>query len=331
MNRLSRLTLSAVTLGALVTGIAACGDDVASKSNQPADAKISTLQYAADASSEKGIVAAAATSAAGTARSQPIAGAPASGGSTTTANGANGSLATALDRKIIFNATLTLEARDVTSTFNLASRIATNAGGFVEKSTFSGGEGSSGDTKRTASLTIRVPADRYQATLSELRTLDGVTVKTEGSKSSEVTEQYTDLTSRLRNLERTETQYLALLVQAKTIDEILKMTDRVDSVRSQIDQAQGRLKLLDHLTDLATIDIAIAPLVPAKPQPKTNDGPKSIGEAFADAWAGSLEAARYVASAGAVLTVAVAWFAIPTALALLAARRFRRRTPAAGS
>ncbi len=213
MNRLSRLTLSAVTLGALVTGIAACGDDVASKSGPPADAKISTLQYAADASSEKG-VAAAATSAAGTARSQPIAGAPASsGGFTTTANGANGSLATALDRKIIFNATLTLEARDVTSTFNLASRIATNAGGFVEKSTFNGGEGSSGDTKRTASLTMRVPADRYQATLSELRTLDGVTVKTEGSKSSEVTEQYTDLTSRLRNLERTETQYLALLVQ----------------------------------------------------------------------------------------------------------------------
>lgn len=331
MNRLSRLTLSAVTLGALVTGIAACGDDVASKSGPPADAKISTLQYAADASSEKGIVAAAATSAAGTARSQPIAGAPASGGSTTTANGADGSLATALDRKIIFNATLTLEARDVTSTFNLASRIATNAGGFVEKSTFSGGEGSSGDTKRTASLTIRVPAEQYQSTLSELRTLDGVTVKTEGSKSTEVTEQYTDLTSRLRNLERTETQYLALLVQAKTIDEILKMTDRVDSVRSQIDQAQGRLKLLDHLTDLATIDIAIAPLVPAKAQPKSNDGPKSIGEAFADAWAGSIEAARYVASAGAVLTVAVAWFAIPAALALLAARRLRRRTPAAGS
>ena len=331
MNRLSRLTLSAVTLGALVTGIAACGDDVASKSGPPADAKISTLQNAADASSEKGIVAAAATSAAGTARSQPIAGAPASGGSTTTANGANGSLATALDRKIIFNATLTLEARDVTSTFNLASRIATNAGGFVEKSTFSGGEGSSGDTKRTASLTIRVPAEQYQSTLSDLRTLDGVTVKTEGSKSTEVTEQYTDLTSRLRNLERTETQYLALLVQAKTIDEILKMTDRVDSVRSQIDQAQGRLKLLDHLTDLATIDIAIAPLVPAKAQPKSNDGPKSIGEAFADAWAGSLEAARYVAGAGAVLTVAVAWFAIPAALALLAARRFRRRTPAAGS
>jgi hypothetical protein len=115
------------------------------------------------------------------------------------------------------------------------SRIATAAGGFVESSSFANADN---PDERAANLTMRVPADRYQDTLASLRGLAGVSVKTENSKSSEVTEEYTDLQSRQRNLERTEQQYLTLLERAASIQEILT-GGPIDGVRLQIEQIQG--------------------------------------------------------------------------------------------
>jgi hypothetical protein len=234
-------------------------------------------------------------------------------------------LASTLDRKIIFNATIDLSVRDVPSAYNAVSRAARGAGGFVEKSSFLNAAGDDGP--RSATLTLRVPVSKYEDVLGELRTMDGVKVQREGSKSSEVTEQYTDLQSRLRNLQSTEAQYLKLLEQAKTISEILTVNDRINSVRSQIEQIQGRLKVLDSLTDMATIDVTIAPIVPLKAD--TRGGPKSIGEAFADAWEASLDVVRYLSAAGAVVAVALIWLALPAMLVLFGARHARRHRPGA--
>ena len=181
-----------------------------------------------------------------------------------------------------------------------------------------------------ASVTLRVPAAQYDATLASLRSIEGAKVQSEGSKSSEVTEQYTDLQSRLRNLERTEGQYLKLLEQAKTIPEILQMNDRLDNVRLQIEQIQGRLKVLDQMSELATIDLQLAPFPLVV---KGEDGRRSLGEVFADAWEASLESVEKVAAAGIYAGVAVLWLVVPAGLLLLAARRAFRRdhgaTPAA--
>jgi hypothetical protein len=144
-----------------------------------------------------------------------------------------------------------------------------------------------------------------------------------------VTEQYTDLQSRLRNLQSTEAQYLKLLEQAKSINDILTVNDRINSVRSQIEQIQGRLKVLDNLTDMATIDVTLAPIVPAKVE--NGGGPKSVGEAFADAWEASLDVMRHLAAAGAVVAVAAIWLAVPAILVLVVALFGRRNRPGAAA
>ena len=225
------------------------------------------------------------------------------------------------DRKIIFTAGMTLEVENVGSAFNEVSRIATSSGGFVESSTFT----NAGDAaERTSFLTLRVPAAGYQNTLASLRGLSGASVQSESSKSTEVTEEYTDLQSRQRNLERTEQQYLALLERATTIDDILTVQDRLNGVRGQIEQIVGRLQTLDDLTDLATIDVTLTPLPAA--QVKGSDGPKGVADSFVDAFAWFTEASRYVLSGVAVLAVAALFLAVPAGIVLavgLAVRRFR--------
>jgi len=226
------------------------------------------------------------------------------------------------DRKIIFNATMSLEAGDVSKAFNEASALARSSGGYLERSSFAN---AAEEKDRTASLTIRVPVQNYESLIANLRGIEGVRVLTEGSKSTEVTEQYTDLQSRLRNLQSTEQQYLALLKEAKTIQEILTVQDRLSGIRSQIEQIQGRLKVLDSLTEFATVDLSIAPVF-AKAKAPAGGGLK-LTEVWTESWATSLEAARYVAAAGMVAVVALAWLAIPLGILFVAARRFRRAAP----
>lgn len=226
------------------------------------------------------------------------------------------------DRKIIFNATMSLEAGDVSKAFNEASALARSSGGYLERSSFAN---AAEEKDRTASLTIRVPVQNYESLIANLRGIEGVRVLTEGSKSTEVTEQYTDLQSRMRNLQSTEQQYLLLLKEAKTIQEILTVQDRLSGIRSQIEQIQGRLKVLDSLTEFATVDLAISPVVAKAEKPST--GGLKLTEVWTESWATSLEAARYVAAAGMVAVVALAWLALPLALVIFGARRFRRAAP----
>jgi len=315
------LGLGATLLGAAALTVACGGSNEAT----PADGGDSQAGAPAIAGLEPIGSTAKGTDAQNTARSTEGAPAgPATSSSQSQPSGGGGgapaSIGT-LDRKIVFNATLNLSAKDVGASFNAVSRIATSAGGFVEKSSFNG---SAAEAKRAAMLTLRVPVDQYQGVLGDLRSLDGVTVAGESSRSSEVTEQYTDLQSRLRNLERTEQQYLKLLEQAKSIPDILTMTDRLDNVRAQIEQIQGRIKVLDGLTEMATVDVTLSPVLPGKTAPD-GAGPKSLGAAFADAWEWSLEAGRYLGAAGAVLLVGAIWLIVPLGLAALGMRLARRR------
>jgi hypothetical protein len=227
-----------------------------------------------------------------------------------------------LDRKIIFTAGITLSVEDISAAFNDVTRLATGAGGYVEGSSLTNADDAE---DRTARLTLRVPAERYQDTLASLRSLSGATVNTERSESSEVTEEYTDLQSRQRNLERTEQQYLALLDQAASITDILTVQDRLDGVRGQIEQIQGRLNALDDLTDRATIDVTLMPIPPARAS--GSDGPKGVGEAFVDAFAWFTEASRYVLSGLAVLAVAAIFLALPAGIVLAIALVVRRLRP----
>jgi len=230
-----------------------------------------------------------------------------------------------LDRKIIFTATMTLSTSDVGASFSRASVLARSNGGYVESSNFSN---AAEPERRTANLTIRVPVQNYEALLGSLRSLDGVTVESEGSNSTEVTEQYTDLSSRMRNLERTEQQYLQLLDKATTINDILTVQDRLAGVRDQIEQIQGRLNVLDNMTDFATVSMTFTPVLAKVEEPKSGGAP-DLASVWTTSWERSVEAAGYVAAAGVVVLVASAWLIIPVALVILASRRLRRPEPRA--
>ncbi len=207
-----------------------------------------------------------------------------------------------VSRKIIQTTSVDLEVEDVARQFQEIFTITDTAAGHIVSSSFS-----NDDDDQAADITIRVPGEAYQDVLRRLRGLGDVAA--ESSDANDVTEEYSDLGARIRTLEATEQRYLDLLARAETIPDILTVQDRLDSVRGQIEQVQGRINLLDGLTELATITVHLRPLAAAA----GGGGPQPL-EAAEAAWEASLQAVRGVATV--TLAVAVfSWWLVPPLIA----------------
>ena len=105
---------------------------------------------------------------------------------------------------------------------------------------------------KTGTVTIRVAASNFNQAIEETKKL-AIKVERESVNAQDVTEQYVDLESRLRNLQAQEQQYLQILKQAVKIPDILQVTAQLDQVRMKIEQIQGQLNYLSRQVDMASL------------------------------------------------------------------------------
>lgn len=225
-----------------------------------------------------------------------------------------------LERRIVYNVFLDLTAKDVQAGFERIATIAETNGGLVAESSVR-----QENDQRRASITIRVPSVRYQDVMKQIKSLD-VKVESERSTGNDVTEEYTDLQSRQRNLEATEQQLLVFLGQAKSIQDVLQVQDRLNAVRADIERVKGRINLLTRLSDLATIQVQLRP-EPAMTAPPKKE-PAGAFAALRRGWEASTELLGRVAVA-TLTVVAFSWWLLPLlALGLWVARREQRRRAA---
>jgi hypothetical protein len=242
-----------------------------------------------------------------------------------TATGGTDSVSNSVvDRKIERQATLDITVDDVAAAVSRIEAAASAAGGFISQETITQASTTGGDDQKRqqATVQIRVPAEKYAAVMNDLRGL-AKDVTSENSQTSEVTGQYTDLQSQLRNLQTTEQQYLALMSQATTIGDILTVSDRLSSVQGQIEQIQGQLQLIDNLTAMATITIGVTlPPLPAVTEPAQESW---ASEAWTNAWDASQDVMRALGAGAITAGVVFIWVLIPGVAGLGAWRLFGTR------
>ena len=139
------------------------------------------------------------------------------------------------------------------------AQLAVRLDGYVVSSRISGEE-----QDMRGWISVRVPADKFEPALAELREL-AVRVKSESTDSQDVTEQYVDLKSRLKNAEATESQYLALLDKAIDVEDIIRIYDSLSRVRSEIEQIKGRMQYLERTSSMSLISVHLEPEATTKP------------------------------------------------------------------
>lgn len=152
------------------------------------------------------------------------------------------------DRKMIETGSLELLVNSAEQTAKDMQGIAERLGGFVSASNVY----EISDGIKTGSVTIRVPASSFNQAMDDTKKL-AIKVEHESVNAQDVTEQYVDLESRLRNLQAQEQQYLIILKQAVKIADIMQVSSKIDEVRQQIEQIQGQLNYLSRQVDMASL------------------------------------------------------------------------------
>jgi len=156
-------------------------------------------------------------------------------------------------RMIVRTGDILLVVADVVDARDEIAQLAVRLGGYVVSSWISGEE-----EEMRGGISIRVPDDKFEPALAELRNL-AVRVTSESTGSQDVTEEYIDLQSRLKNAEATEAQYLALLEKAEEVEDILRIYDSLSRVRNEIEQIKGRMQYLERTSSMSLISVRLEP------------------------------------------------------------------------
>jgi hypothetical protein len=115
-----------------------------------------------------------------------------------------------------------------------------------------------------ATLNLKVPADKFDA-LVEKVIQTGYTIENKSINLSDVTEQYIDLDSRLKNKRILKEKYTTLLTQAKKMEDVININRQLELVSSELESLEGQMKYLSHQIDLSSLDVnLIKRLVPTE-------------------------------------------------------------------
>ena len=106
----------------------------------------------------------------------------------------------------------------------------------------------------SGSIAVRVPAERLDEAIAQIRDI-AVNVEAEVTTSKDVTAEYFDSQSRLRNLRAAETAMLNLLERAKDSRDALDIRNSLFEVQEAIEVLLGRLKLLEETSAFSLINV----------------------------------------------------------------------------
>ncbi len=227
--------------------------------------------------------------------------------------------ATSPQRKIVVTHDISVEVEDFAKSYEAVVRMAEPLGGYnTEAYRFRAEDG----TER-GKVAMRVPPQRVGGLLDAVRRLG--TVVSEGTKGEDVTEQYYDLETRLRNAKAAEKRLVELLgKRTGKLADVLAVERELTRVRGDVESMEARKRNLDLLTGMTTIVVELSAPHRAVPAARRIWGP--VRTAFGDALGILALSLRY-----AILVVigAIPWLAILGAVLALR-RRHRRKKPVAG-
>jgi len=208
-------------------------------------------------------------------------------------------------RLVIKSADLSLQVDSAREAETSVRAIVARLGGYVVKVQTSGS-----DEDLSSTITFRVPAARFDEALAGVQGL-AKKVFSRTVTGDDVTEEFVDLDSRLKNLEATRDRLQAFLDKAENVDEALKVNQSLSEIQGQIEQIKGRQQFLKQSASLSTITVSLAPVPPPAP-PQAEDSWQPLGVAR-EALRGLVSFGQALASLAIVLLV---WSPVWAPLAL---------------
>jgi hypothetical protein len=220
---------------------------------------------------------------------------------------------TLASQSIIYTASLTIQAKNVTAAATRATGIVIAEGGYV--SSEQAAINPRDPARSTVSLQLKIPVAQYAGTLSTLSTALG-TQTSLTQRAQDVTQQVADVSSLVSSAQAAITQLQALLQRAGSISALLTVQQQIAAQESSLEALQAQQRALDRETSYATVSVTLLSPHPVTAKKKASKTTRQHGfvAGFATGWRGlrlitsglltALGAALPFAAAGAVLAAA---------------------------
>jgi len=158
---------------------------------------------------------------------------------------------------VIKNANLTIVVPDPTVSMSNITELAEKLGGFVVTANMYKQTLSNGMQVPRASISIRVPSEKFNQALDSIRGESKQAPDNETISSQDVTSEYVDLKSRLKNLEAAEVELTRIMEDAHRTEDVLSVYNQLVSIREQIEVIKGQMKYYEQSAAMSLISVEL--------------------------------------------------------------------------
>ena len=159
----------------------------------------------------------------------------------------------AQQRIIVRTVDMQIVVTDVAGALDDIADLAQELGGWVVSSDRS--------QKHQGFISVRIPADKLDDGVLRLRQL-AFEVDSEVTSSRDVTDEYVDISARLKNFQATEVALLRLMDRADKVEDALKVQTELTKIQGEVERLQGRISFLEQTAafSLVNVQLKLAPI-----------------------------------------------------------------------
>ena len=172
------------------------------------------------------------------------------------AQGGVGGGGTTVERLVIQNADLSIVVKDVKAHMKAVEELARQMGGYVVSSNLYQTYTKSNTVVPEATVVIRVPAEKLDEALKKIKE-ETVEVQSETRSGQDVTAEYVDLQSRLKNLEAAEAKLTEIMDKAEKTEDVINVFNQLVYYREQIELVKGQMKYYEEAAALSAISVRL--------------------------------------------------------------------------
>lgn len=221
----------------------------------------------------------------------------------------------ARQEKIIRNASFTVKTTDYDTDLERLQTLAKDLGGRVEYLS-ANGDASSGQA-RSASLTLRIPAQRLDEFLSGVEGIGNVTAMTQ--EMQDVSDSYYDVQTRLDTQRKKLERLQAMFAAAEDVSDLIEIESAIADAQYYIDRYTSQLKSYDSKVEYSTVNASVREVRVTEMKEVT------LGQRIAEGFRNSLDAgAEFLEDMVIFLVSALPWL-IAVAVVLVAVRLIIRK------
>lgn len=158
---------------------------------------------------------------------------------------------TGISKKIIKNGDVMIDVADIKSAQEKVQSLVKSNKGYIQNENFSNSE-----TETTVFMEIRIPNQNFDNLINSFS--DGIgSITQKNIRVEDVTEEYTDVSIRLKNKLTYLEKYRDLLKRSASTKDLLEIQEKIRGLEEEIESSEGRLRFIDDQVNYSTLNLTL--------------------------------------------------------------------------